>query len=575
MPQFLNGASRDASGQSTGLRLPAQLFCVLFRVLLVTLVAAIGTSVTAAVPYIVHVGDPHHPGALSVAVQKAYAAGAHEIVINPGVYHLPATGHPTFHLKHWQNICISAKQVELIMRVAHAGVCFDLDHCRNVILDGPTISQTRVTFYQGRIIQITPASGGYNLDWKPDAGYPEPKISDKHFPTGFDVVNGRTRHLRVGSPDIGTAIHSAEAHGVFRLFFRMKRPKFKVGDWLVARWGNPRNKILLDHSHNCTIQHVTLMRNGFAPIFEAGGGGNHLLYCHWVLGPKPAGATESPVVTNQADGFHSVGANPGTDIEHCVFKGVFLDDCIAIHGEFQTVLRATGNTIRVKDNRNSGLTAGQPIQISNKEGFFATGLVLAVQKNSDQTSTVILNHNLSVPVGSYVTNPDRCGQGYRVIDCLLGDTRSRGMLLKGSNGLVIGNTVRGCGMAGISIGPEFWWHEAGYCHNVIVEDNHLIRDGKGGHGGYFSAVYVHGDGAVGNSDIVIRHNTFVSNFAGDIFMQWTGSGQVADNTFTGPPLLSATGDRRPAAIAVRNCGPIQLGHNTITNPTAYAPAAKK
>ena len=575
MAEPMNSANGHEPRWATAIRLPRRIFYAMFPVLLAALFLTNGTRAAALTPYKVHVGDPHHPGALSAAVRKAYADGAKEIIINPGIYHLPATGQPTFHLKHWQNVLISAKKVELIMRVAHAGVCFNFDHCRNVILDGPTISQTQVTFYQGRISRIIPAAGGYKLDWKPDAGYPKPQIGGKNFPTSFDVVNGKTRHLRVGSGDIGTSIHFAQAHGEFQLFFRMKRPRFKVGDWLVARWGNPRNKIVLDHSRNCTIRHVTLMRNGFAPIFEVGGGGNHLLYCRWVLGPEPFGATQRPVVTNQADGFHSVDANPGTDIEHCVFKGVFLDDCIAIHGEFQTVLTAAGNTIRVRDNRNSGLTAGQSIQISNRKGFFATALVLAVHKNSDQTSTIIIDRNLSVPMGCYVTNPDRCGQGYRVIDCRLGDTRSRGMLLKGSNGLVVGNTIRGCGMAGISIGPEFWWHEAGYCHNVIVEDNHLIRDGKGGHGGYFAALYVHGDGAIGNSDIVIRHNTFISNFAGDVFMQWTSSGQIADNRLTGPPLPPATGNRRSPAILIRNCGPIELGHNTITNPSAYAPAAKK
>ena len=79
------------------------------------------------------------------------------------------------------------------------------------------------------------------------------------------------------------------------------------------------------------------MRNGFAPIFESGGGGNHYLRCHWALGPRPAGATEDPVVTNSADGLHSPGASPGPDIENCTFDGVFLDDCIAIHGGYQKV----------------------------------------------------------------------------------------------------------------------------------------------------------------------------------------------------------------------------------------------
>ncbi len=538
-------------------------------------VSALLMLLTLSAPFaraaaMVRIGNPQDAGALPAAIRAAYRNGARIIVINPGMYRLPATGRSTFHLNHWKHVTIRARKVTFIMRVAHGGNCFVFDHCRHVVLDGPTITQTQVTFYQGRVVKVARAPGGYDCDWKPDAGYPVPDNADKSFPTGFDVVDGKSRRLRVGSGDISANRHTQLPGGIFQLFFHMNRQRFKVGDWLVARWGNPHTKILLLHSRHCTIRHVTLIRNGFAPIFEVGGGGNHLLYCHWTLGPPPVGAVQLPVVTNQADGFHSVNADPGTDIEHCTFSGVFLDDCIAIHGEFQTVLAANGVAITIKDNRNSGLRAGGPIQISSKTGYFAVSHVLAVSRLSNATSVITLARRLPVPVGAYVTNPDRCGKGYRVIDCTLGDTRSRGMLLKGSDGIVIGNTVRGCGMAGISIGPEFWWREAGYCRNVIVEDNRLIHDGKGGRGPGFAAVFVHGDGAIGNSHIVIRHNTFIKNYGGDIFMQWTADGIISGNRFTAPGLIPATGSYLTPAITIKNARHIYVADNHFTNPAQYA-----
>ncbi len=547
----------------------------------------------------VHVGNPRNPAALGAQVQQAYQHGARIITINPGTYQLPATGRPTFNLNGWKNVTISAYNVTLIMRVKHAGNCFELSHCRNVTIEGPVISQTQVTFYQGRVVSAGKTKNGYFCDWRPDIGYPVPVLNSKTFPRGLDVVNGRTRHLRVGSGDIWAATYAAAGKRSFRLTFHIPYQEFKAGDYLVGRYGNAYQKVRLDNSRDCTIKDVTMMRNGFAPIFEAGGGANRIIACRWVLGPKPPGATAAPVVTNQADGFHCVNAYPGPDIERCVMKGVFLDDCIAIHGEFQTVVRAAGNTITVKDNRNAMLTVDQPIQISDRHGFFALTKVLAIHRFritssaqascynavaarpragrkprnlaiGDALSLVTLAQNMTVPVGSYVTNPLRCGSGYKILDCRIGDTRSRGMLLKGSDGLVLGNVIRGCGMAGISIGPEAWWREAGYCHDVVVKNNTLIRNGKGGQGGYFTAVYVHGDGAIGNSGITIRHNRFVSNYAGDVFMQWARNSTIADNVMTGPDKPAFVGEKPHASVVVKNSLGIVVSANRVTNPGVYA-----
>ncbi len=568
--------------------------------LILPVIAMFAAMVAAAPqPRSVEVGHPHHPAALAKEVQQAYRDGAKVIVIRPGTYQLPATGQSTFNLDHWNNVTIRADGVTLIMRVRHAGNCFQLNHCNQVTIEGPTISQTRVTFYQGRVMSVDKIRHGYTCIWRPDRGYPFPNAARrKSFPRGFDVVNGRTLHLRVGSGDIGAARFASAGSHAFRLTFRASHSEFKVGDFLVARYGNAFQKVVLNHSRHCTIKNITMMRNGFAPIFENGGGANRIIACRWVLGPKPAGARTNPVVTNQADGFHCVNAYPGPELKNCVMTGVFLDDCIAIHGEFQAVVGASGNTITVKDNRSARLTVGQPIQISSVHGFFAIAKVLAINTFEirtrrqarqydhvsplagagpphkppgigDRLSRITLSRRLIVPAGAYVTNPLRCGSGYKVIGCHIGDTRSRGMLLKGSDGLVENNVVRGCGMAGISIGPEVWWREAGYCSHVMVEHNTLIRDGKAGPGGYFSAVYVHGRGAIGNSHIIIQHNVFRSNFSGDVFMQWSRHSAIKHNVMTGPTRPAFSGEKRQPAIVVKNSRHIVIRANHLTNPGAY------
>ncbi len=547
-----------------------------------------------------YVGNPKHPAALGLLVQKAYDRGARTIIINPGIYHLPAVGHPTFNLHGWQNATIKAYHVTLIMRVSNAGTCFELNHCRNVTVEGPVISQTRVTFYQGRILSAgRNGNGSYYCLWRPDTGYPFPQINTPGFPRSFDVVNGRTKHLRVGSGDIWARHISAVGTKAFRMTFQLAHVEFKVGDSLVARYGNAFQKVRLDNSRHCTLEDITMMRNGFAPIFEDGGGANRIIACRWVLGPKPHDATVAPLVTNQADGFHCVNAYPGPTLENCVMHGVFLDDCIAIHGEFQTVVGVSGNQLVVDDDRNARLAVGQPIQISSVKGFFANSKVLAISRfqihNQDQAqkydrvkplgaaggaharpgigawlSRIKIAADLRVPLGAFVTNPWRCGAGYKIIGCRIGDTRSRGMLLKGGDGLVENNVVHGCGMAAISIGPEVWWREAGYVHHVVIMNNKLIRNGKSGPGGFFAAIFVHGHGAIGNSNIRIEQNDFKANFSGDVFVQWTRHVRIVRNALTPPSKPAFPGEHRQPAIVVKNSRFVSVHDNHVAHGTHYA-----
>lgn len=521
----------------------------------------------AAPPAFVTVGDPAHPEALAQAVQSAYDGGARRIVIRPGVYFLPNAGHSALTLSGWKDAVLSAYGVSLILTDLtwmHDGI--DLIDCARVTVAGPLLSQSKVTAYQGRVVAVgKDASGAPTCDWKPDAGYPVPPAAEKGFLGGdVNIVDAHTRLLKVGCGDFYGVPYTLLPDGTFRA--QMGGP-LAVGDWLVGRYGDAPFKVYLRSSFGCTVKNVILMRNGFAPLREEGGGGNHYLHCIWALGPRPKSAVEDPLVTNAADGMHMTGAFPGPDIENCEFRGIFLDDCIAIHGYFQTIKSASGAAVTL-DGGVGSIRTGGTVRISNQKGFFAEALVIAVKDNGDKTTTVTLDKDYGIPASAKLSSPQGNGAGYKIVGCRLGDTRSRGILAKADNGVIENNVLENCGMSAVSLGPEYYWGEADYVQNVTVRNNVIRNCGRAGYGG--SAILVHGDGAVGNRNIVIQGNRFHANLQGDMDILWADGVMLSGNIFTGasvwPPSVHP---QSPVALA--NCRAVTLRANVVHPSGFYKP----
>ena len=292
----------------------------------------------------VTVGDPKDPGALAQAIQDAYKGGARHIVIHPGTYFLPNVGHTAITLDGWKDATLSGYKVTLIISdLAWTHDVFDILNCTNVTLAGPTLSQTSITSYQGRVVAVgKDAAGKAYCDWRPDAGYPVPPADQKNFLSGASMSWTPTRACsKSATGDFYGVKATPQPDGTFRALLGETSP-WAIGWW--AAMGTRRSKSTSETAATARFEDVTMMRNGFAPLREEGGGGNHYLHCVWALGPRPAGATEEPLVTNAADGMHMTSSDPGPDIENCDFQGVFLDDCIAIHGYFKTIKSASGDT---------------------------------------------------------------------------------------------------------------------------------------------------------------------------------------------------------------------------------------
>jgi hypothetical protein len=545
-------------------------FLCLFLFAICLGISSISTNGAPAAVKTVIVGDPSNPGALSQELNDAYSSGARDITIRPGIYVLPGAVGSILTLTGWSDATVNAYHTTLILtQIQWNHNLWELDNCANVAIRGGITSQNEVTAYQGRVVAVSAdAAGKAYADWQPDTGYPDPPASSTKFPGAVNIVDKNTHMLKVGNADSYDCPMSPLDNNRYRITFNTASLNFGVGDWIVGRYGDSPFKVHLVNCRNCTIKDVVMMRNGFANIREEGGGGNHILHCTWALGPRPTGATEEPLVTNSADGLHSTGANPGPDIEDCLFQGVLLDDCIAIHGYFTPVISGTGNQMFVATKDVNGFAVGELLRITNSTGFFQEAAATAIQDNHDGTSTVTLDRSIDVPAGSKFSAPDRDGQGYKILNNKIGGTRSRGVLVKADNGLIARNVFSNCGMSAVSIGPEFYWNEANYAHNVVVKDNVFDHNGIFGSGG--ACIWVHGEGAIGNRNITIENNRFVNDLQSNVQIEWADGVTIAGNRLRGelprPPNIRVTN-----VIVLDNSKNITLSHNVVFAAAEFKP----
>ena len=70
-----------------------------------------------------------------------------------------------------------------------------------------------------------------------------------------------------------------------------------------------------------------------------------------------------------------------------------------------------------------------------------------------------------------VDNMTRSSNGFLFDNCLIRNIRSRGLLIKASNGTVKNCTVANIAKVGIAVIYEMWWGESGVCENLTIENN--------------------------------------------------------------------------------------------------------
>ena len=491
-------------------------------------IALAGQAVASAST--VTVGDPAEGEKLDAAILKAYSLGTRDITIAPGTYHVPAATRSAIELDHWTNAVLRAPNVTFIFEALDKRPIL-LEDCEGVTLQGGTFRFAEPSFTQGRITAIGSDDTGKYIDWQVDAGYPIFDVSR----SAFDVADQHTHLLKTGTGDIYVGHAQSLGNGRFRLRELKGLPgPAAVNDWLFTRRRDGGSSVIhLDGCAHCVLRGITLQNGGFAAFFETGGGGgNQYLDCCVGPGPKPPGATEPQLVGCGADGFHSAGVRVGPTLVDCTWLGLLHDDCIAIHGLLQKVVRVEGCKLVMEKGNRGGFAVGDPVRISARDGYIGqfTCVAMRVLESEGGLLELTLDHQSGAPAGAEASNPHCNGAGFKILNCTLGNTRSRGILVKGDNGLIEGCDISGCGMSAISIGPEYYWREGDYSEGVTVRGNFLRNNVL--NGGAEGVVYVHGEGAIGNRNITIEGNNFDQNYGqSDVYIEDTDGVLILGNLF--------------------------------------------
>jgi hypothetical protein len=526
-----------------------------YAVALAAVGKAAGPSIT--------IGDPAAAAGLPYALNAAYAGGARDITIAPGTYVLPATGRSAITLVGWKDVHIRARGVTLVFEdLAHRPV--SLQRCEGITIEGAELRFARPAFTQGRIVALGHDDRGNYLDWELSAGYP---TNFNPVQAMIDVADAQTCRIKPGTGDVG--FHEVEARGERILRLRKRHGRLgsaAVGDWLFTRVQPCEPIVHLDGCARCTMRDVTLQNAGFAAFFETGGAGGHVYVgCKVMPGPRPAGATEDQLVGCGADGFHSSGVRVGPTLERCVWEGLLHDDCIAIHGSLQQVEQVEAERLILEKGNRGGFVVGEPVRISSTNGFFGEFACTAMRTLADGRQELTLDRPSGAPAGAKASNPRHNGAGFRILNCTLGQTRSRGILVKADHGLIEGNTIRGCGMSAISIGPEYYWNEADYVRHVTVRGNTLAENVL--NGGAAGTLFVHGDGAIGNADLMIADNFFDQNYGQTaVYIAFTDGARIVSNRFVASPLPLP--DQARTVIHIESSRNIALAGNTVERPAA-------
>ncbi|CAF4386939.1 unnamed protein product [Rotaria sp. Silwood2] len=366
--------------------------------------------------------NPTDPGTLQSAILAAnQQERLDSVTIAPGTYRIPFNDHPNANLlfTNLRNFVINANDVTLVMLDNRKrGMVFY--GCYNVtVRDALTIRNDIIPFSQGHSESINQRSFVTNID----DGYPRTLDNSTYFPvaTAYYVFDRNTRQLKDKSYDYYSTGISRIDHRRFEVMFNDNLGgSVAIGD-LVSMRGKGDFGII---SEICELMNFIDVHLEFAGLFAwfetEGKGNNRYERISARPGPKPIGATTEPLMSSNADGFHSASVHRGPTILNSFFTRM-ADDGIAINGEYQFIRQVNGK------------------------------IVICMKLNTNLNGNIFPN--------DIISNINHTGSGYVLRGNFILNHRARGILVKALDGLIESNKIDGSSMAGIVMQPELWWGE--------------------------------------------------------------------------------------------------------------------
>lgn len=506
--------------------------------------------------------DPGVDFDLQGFINQKISAGETNIVIPPGRYRVSANG-KSYHLRfnELNNITIVADSVEMICTETVQAI--QITNCTNFKLQGITVDYDPLPFTQGEIVALSSDKKMLTIDLID--GYSTILNGDK-----VEIYDPETGELSTSTYYGATYTVDTQPRRVILTKpsnFNLATSHEEVGDIVVI--GSKGNKIIPhgivpDMCTGLVLQDVVLYSGTMFGFFEKNCKGSKYINCKIDRRPLATEIKQRGVRrmrSNNADGFHSKHAEVGPSYVQCTsrYNG---DDGIAINGNFHVITASAGNQLSVvgKAGNTPNLAVGDSVELVSYTGErlpnakitkIETGPALsAAEKQFLQNQTfyaesgntykapnvyyVTINRSVVLPMGSLINSANRIGNGFEVRNCTIGSNRSRGIIVKASNGIITGNTLTDNWGQAIKLAPEYVWLEAGSGSNVTVSDNIIS-------GCHDASIAVYANGGNEATAPVGAHNN----------IQITGN--------------SINGSSNPA-IAVTSTSKLTLKDNTIASP---------
>jgi hypothetical protein len=525
-------------------------------------------------------------------IDQAIASGASSVTIPPGTYQLasPVAGQPILSVLNAKNLTIDMTGVNLIATEPAIGM--SVRWSNNLTVKGFSLDYDPLPFTQGTVINKAADNSWYDV--QVDAGY--------------DVVTGATRAIfynnATRTPKAGTVGEYGTITPLGGQTVRVTGSPFvgnlQVNDLVSLTYNDGFSHALaVDNTTNSKFDGVKLESSPDYGVMETWSSNNTYSNLQIVPGPTPAGASQPRLLSTAFDAFHSVNANLGPTIvgSHFADQG---DDGINIQGVYSLVGAVNGTTAIVSSATDQGL----PFRVGDrvrgydpKTGALGDAKVLSIQPDSSINFANIVNtflpdHRagpfttgykivLDTPIamtqGDLISSPDRTGSGFKVLDTTIENNWTRGIIAKGSNGLIAGNTIDGSAVAGIVVASEAMpWQEGDFSQNVIIRDNTVKNTGYAQYDPWRSqsgAISVTGPTqwlGEDHSNITIANNVVENAYGANLVVNLAKNVFVDSNQFINPSSQISTSGSQVgvdprSVISVDRVYNVGFANNTVVN----------
>lgn len=514
-------------------------------------------------------------------IDKKLAAGEKEIIVPPGRYRVSPKQKVHLTLKDLDGVKIVATGVQMICTETTQAVA--INNCRNLTLIGLTIDYDPLPFTQGKITALAPDKSW--IEFEILDGYPENLVERiEIFDGKTEILKTPTRYDWKPFESLGNRRYRASKGDTYQ--FDPLRDTEQVGDILVtnsqmAPGGSAPHTIVSKECTDLILQDITVFASNCFSFLETYCDNTTYLRCAVV--PCPPELDLQPrsmrrIRSANADAFHSKHAVRGPQIIECraFFQG---DDCVNICGEYYMIMGSEGSRVRILAPAKMNIADGTRVELVSYTGERlpdATVLKIelaepvrpeeivfltAQQMNANtrktlstpgtRAMTITLDSDVSLPMGSVIASTAHTGNGFLVKDCDFGFNRSRGILIKASNGKVTGNKITSSRMAAILVAPEWWWLESGSSSDLEISGNTIKDCGDTG----IKVIAKAGNGSTApagaHRNITIRDNLISHSPLPGIEVTSTDGLILSKNQILNPQGIDSTSAAKP--INLINC----------------------